>query len=198
VEGEGDRSWERFAAELARMARAAEGEEVLRSRIRRAWLGRQAAEDLAWEELALGWVERGTEVGLVTTAGRRRGRLAGVGQDFVILVEAGPDKGRDELPSSHAVLIASAAICQMVPERGEVQPGPGHGVPGELMAMVDALDALAAARTRVRIVAPPSPPLEGDLRWVGRDLVCLLARPDRRAVYVPLAAIAELGIRSLP
>jgi hypothetical protein len=187
-----------MAAELARLAHAGEAEEVVRSRVRQAWLGRQAAEDLAWDELAMGWAERGTEVVLITTAGRHRGRLTGVGRDFVVMVVEKPRRSPDATPPAHPVLVATTAIRQVLPPPGEAQPGPGHGAPGEPMAMADALQDLAATRTQVELVAPPCQPLEGELRWVGRDLACLLTGPHRRPVYVPLAAISELTVLAHP
>jgi hypothetical protein len=183
---DGDVALERWAAE----ARAREAADA---RVRERWLRAQAEEAACFAEVALRLAERDEPVVATTTGGRRhRGRIAGVGTDFVAVVA---DAGQTTLLALHAIAdVRGAAPARRAPTAaGEGEADVGRAVRAELgVRLMDVLAQAAAARPRVSVVAG-SAVVVGDLWAVGTDV--LTVRPDGTAgaAYVRSPSVSEIS-----
>jgi hypothetical protein len=183
---DGDAALERWAAE----ARAREAADA---RVRERWLRAQAEEAAGFAEVALRLAEREEPVVATTVGGRRyRGRLAGVGIDFVAVVA---DTGQTTLVALHALAeVRPAAPTRRPPTAaGEGDADVGRAVRTELgVRLVDVLAQAAATRPRVTVVAG-STSLAGDLWAVGTDVLTVRTDGAPGVAYVRSPSVSEIS-----
>lgn len=169
------RALERWAADAA-------VDEAARQRARQRWLRVQAEEEATVAGVLLDLAERGATVSLDVGAQRLRGRIAGIGHDFVaVRSETGQD-----------ILVPSDAI-----EVVRTEPG-APDVVGDRAALLDVtlatvLVPLAAERAEVAIRTRSGPVVRGELRSAGTDVARLRVPGEPPAsAWVPVAAIQLL------
>ena len=171
-----------FARALERWAADAAVDEAARQRARERWLRIQAEEEASLAGTLLDLAERGRPVVLEVGAHRVRGRLAGLGADFVA-VRSDRDQG---------VLARTSAIDVV-----RAEPG-ARAVVGDRTAVVDAglagvLAPLAAERPEVLVRTRGAAVVRGELRSAGLDVVQLRVGGDPPTpAWVPVGAIEVL------
>jgi hypothetical protein len=151
------------------------------ARTRERWLRQAADEDALLAGVLLDLAERGATVVVQGVAGRtHRGRVRGVGEDFLALRTAQAD-----------VLLRHDAVVSL---RADGVPVGGSDRAHALdLGLGDAVGALAGERPRVLLVTRDGSGLAGELRGAGRD-VLTLRLDDAGTVYVPLASVAEVAV----
>jgi hypothetical protein len=175
--GDGDlsRALERWAADAA-------VDEAARQRARQRWLRIQAEEEATVAGVLLDLAERGTTVSLDVGPHRLRGRIVGLGDDFVA--------ARSE--TDQEVLVPSDAI-----EVVRSEPG-APDVVGDRAALLDVtlanvLVPLAAERPEVAIRTRSGTVVRGELRSAGTDVARLrVAGEPPTSAWVPVTAIQLL------
>ncbi len=174
-----------WSGALGRWLAEARVDDAARARARQRWLERQAAEETSFGSVLVDLAERGRPVLVQTAAARRhRGRLVGVGVDFVAM----------HTDSDADVLVATGAIHSMRTEPGQPAALSGRAVILE-RHLADAVAALAAERPRVVVATGADAAVIGDLVSTGRDVVTLRVDGDTRAnVYIPLDAVVEIAL----
>lgn len=168
-----------FALALERWAADAGVDEAARQRARQRWLRIQAEESASFSGTLLDLAERGRTVGLDVGDQRLRGRIVGLGADFLAL-----RSDRDQ-----HVIVRTDRI-------GVVRSEPGEpAVAGDRTAVVDAdlagvLAPLAAERPEVLVRTRAGTLVRGELRSAGTDLLRLRVpgEPPTPA-WVPLTAV---------
>ena len=171
-----------LGASLARWAAEAAVDDAARTRARERWLRLQSEEEATLDGTLVDLAERGRPVVIDVAGQSLRGRVVGVGVDFVALRT---DQG------GHA-LVRTAAV-----EVVRVEPG-GADVVGDRSPLVDVrlagvLGPVAADRPDVAVRTTSGAVVRGELRRVGVD-VCSI-RPDgdaRTPTWVAIDAIAVL------
>lgn len=173
---------DRLARSLERWAADAAVDEAARRRARQRWLRLQAEEEASLVGTLVDLAERGQPVTLDVGDQRVRGRVVGIGTDFLAL-----RTDRDQ-----QVLVRTSAVDAVRADPGE------RAVAGDRTALVDvALDAvvgpLAADRPDVVVRTRSRTAVRGQLRGAGTDVIRLRTDGDPAApVWVPLAAIDVL------
>lgn len=168
-----------LARSLERWAADALVDEAARQRARQRWLRVQAEEEASILGAIVDLAERGRPVVLDVADHRIRGRIVGVGADFLAL--------RSERDQD--VLVRTAAV-----EVLRAEPG-GRAVIGDRTVLVEvALDAvvgpLAADRPDVAVRTRSGQVVRGELRSAGIDVMRLQTDGDPPApVWIPLAAV---------
>jgi len=168
-----------FARALERWAGEALVDEAARQRARQRWLRAQAEEEASLVGTLLDLAERGRSVGLDVGAERVRGRIVGVGVDFVAL-----RSDRDQ-----HVLVRTAALDVVRAEPGS------PAVVGDRTAVVDVdlagvLSPLAAERPEVLVRTRSGTVVRGELASAGTDVVRLRIAGDPPApAWVPTGAV---------
>ncbi|MFN3215386.1 MAG: hypothetical protein ACE367_02705 [Acidimicrobiales bacterium] len=158
-------------------------DEAARARARRGWLREQAAASTSFVAVLADLADRGRPV-LVhgTTGTRHRGRIAGLGADFVALTT---DHGS-------LVLVAHHAIAAVRSEPGD-RPMRSMRAPELGLSLTQVLAELGEDRPRVAIATAGSAQIAGELVSVGVDVATVRLDGDARAtVYVPLDAVCEV------
>lgn len=172
---------------LAAFARWAAEERVgvaAQARRKERWLRQQAAETATLAGLLVDLAERRAQVTLTVGTRRVSGRLAGVGRDACAASEASGGAAIVALDHLVAVHVASPG------GRGAgSEPPSGRRPPQGPWGLVDALAALAAERSRVRLALASGELLTGDLLGAGEDVVTLRPSDTRLLVHVAIAAI---------
>lgn len=169
-----------FAAALERWAADAAVDEAARQRARQRWLQVQAEEEASLAGTLLDLAEHGRPVGLDVGEYRLRGRIVGLGADFVAVRS---ERGQD-------LLVRMAAVEVVRGDPGE------HPVTGDRTTVVDAgltgvLAALAADRLSVLVRTASGTVVRGELRSAGLDVVRLRVAGDPPApAWVPTDAVA--------
>jgi len=169
------RSLERWAAEAI-------VDEAARRRARQRWLRVQAEEEASLVGTLVDLAERAQPVTVDVGDQRLRGRVVGIGSDFLAMRT---DRGQE-------VLVRTAAVDALRAEPGE------PAVVGDRAALVDvALAAvvgpLAADRPEVLVRTRAGTVVRGELRSAGTDVLRVRGDGDPPTpVWVPLAAIAVL------
>lgn len=183
------------------------------ARTRERWLRLQAAEAATWLGTLVDLAERRQVVTLQVGATARTGRLVGVGHDLCVLDEAA-GAVLVALPHVHAL---QAHPTRPIGPRGAGPTGAGAtnagtrpstagtstaGTPADLVAdgnrrpalelsFADALAALAAERSPVRLGLAAGADAVGTLVAVGADVVTLRGNAVARPVtFVPIVAVA--------
>ena len=153
------------------------------ARARERWLRQAAEEEALVAGVLLDLAERAAVVAIQGVAGRtHRGRVRGVGEDFVALRTARAD-----------VLLPYDAIVAIRPE-GRA-PGGADRAQALDLSLAEAVAAVAGSRPRVLVIGRDGSGLAGQLRSVGRDVLVLrLAEAAAGVAYVPLASVAELTV----
>jgi hypothetical protein len=171
-----------FARSLERWAADAAVDEAARRRARERWLRIQAEEEASLLGTVVDLAERAAIVALDVGEHRVRGRLAGVGTDFVAVRS---DHGQQ-------VLVRTASV-----EVVRAEPGAAPVV-GDRTALVETglagvLGAVAAERPDVLVRTTSGTVVRGELRTAGVDVVQLrVAGEPPTPVWVPIAAIEVL------
>lgn len=168
-----------FARALERWAADAVVDEAARRRTRERWLRAQAEEESSLVGTLVDLAERERTVTLDVGTHRVRGRVVGIGADFVAVRS---DRGQD-------VLVRTAAI-----EVVRAEPGT-PAVVGDRAALVEVglagvLPALAAERPDVSIRTRSGTFVRGELRRAGRDVIGLRVPGDPPApAWIPVAGL---------
>lgn len=168
-----------FARALERWAADAVVDEAARQRTRQRWLRAQAEEESSLAGTLLDLAERGRAVSLEVGTHRLRGRIVGIGGDFLAL-----RSDRDQ-----HVLVRLEAI-----EVVRAEPG-GPAVVGDRAAVVEAglagvLGPLAAERPEVLVRTRSGATTRGELRHAGVDVVHLRLPGDPPTpAWLPIAAL---------
>ncbi|HEU5085139.1 MAG TPA: hypothetical protein VFU14_17490 [Acidimicrobiales bacterium] len=173
---------DRLARSLERWAADAAVDEAARRRARQRWLRLQAEEEASLVGTLVDLAERGRPVTLDVGDQRLRGRVVGIGSDFLAL-----RTDRDQ-----EALVRTAAVDAVRAEPGE------RAVVGDRAALVDV--ALAAVvgpltgdRPGVLVRTRAGTTVRGELRSAGTDVLRLRTDGDPATpVWVPLAAIDVL------
>lgn len=187
--------------DLERWAAEARAREAAEARARERWLRTQAEEGTRLGLVLAGLAERRADVVVTTTGGHSvQGRLAGVGQDFVVL-----ERGVITLVALHAVAWvreppgpASRSTPATGPDEGlDAHGGEDLGIgreglgPGASLSGV--LAHAVANRPRVSIVADAAS-LTGELRTVGLDVLVLRTPGEPPSLaYVRLRSVYEIS-----
>lgn len=152
------------------------------ARARERWLRQAADEDATLAGILVDLAERADVVVIRTVAGRtHRGRVRAVGEDFTALATGAGD-----------VLVRHDAVVSVRPDGAPV-----HGADRAralAMGLAEALAVVAGERPRVLVVGPDGTATAGELRTVGRDVVVLHQAEGQGAVYLPVAAAAEVTV----
>lgn len=164
-----------FTERLARWAADARADDAASRRGREALLRRAGAEASTLAAVLLDVAERGDDVLVVTTAGRRhRGAVDVVGADFAVL-----------RTGAATVLLPLGALAAVhagpVPPAGERDDAPAG------VELATALALLAEERPSVLVVTAGEG-VAGELRWCGTDVLAV------GEAYVPLAAVLEVVV----
>jgi hypothetical protein len=175
--GDGDlsRALERWAADAA-------VDEAARQRARQRWLRIQAEEEATVAGVLLDLAERGTTVSLDVGPHRLRGRIVGLGDDFVA---ARSETGQEVLVPSDAIEVVRS------------EPG-APDVVGDRATLLDVtlanvLVPLAAERPEVAIRTRSGTVVRGELRSAGTDVARLrVAGEPPTSAWVPVTAIQLL------
>jgi len=171
-----------FARALERWAADAAVDEAARQRARQRWLRVQAEEEASLAGALLDLAERGRAVSLDVGAERVRGRVVGVGADFVAVRSE-----RDQ-----QVLVRTAAVDVVRAEPGT------PAVTGDRTAVLEVdlagvLNPLAAERPEVLVRTRTGSVVRGELSSAGTDVVRLRIPGDPPApAWVPIDAIEVL------
>ena len=179
----------RFGRALERWAADAAVDEAARSRLRERWLRVQSEESASVLGTLVDLAERGAPVTLDVAGQRARGRVVGVGGDFVALRAGGSDGG------DHDVLVRLRAIDVV-----RVEPG-GVAVRGDRSKLLEVtLDAvvgpLAAERPEVLVRTWGGAAVRGELRSAGTDVLAVRVDGDPPSpTWVPLWSVTMLRIR---
>lgn len=169
-----------FARALERWAADAVVDEAALGRTRQRWLRAQAEEDATLVGALLDLAERGRPVSLELVAHRVRGRIVGIGGDFVALRS---DRGQHVLARTELVDVVRA-------EAGSA------AVTGDRTAVVEAglagvLGPLAAERPDVLVRTRSGAVVRGELRSAGVDVVHLRLPGDPPTpAWLPIDALA--------
>lgn len=171
-----------LVADLTRFLAEQRADAAAAARARERWLRQAADEEAQLAGVLLDLAERADTVMVQGVGGRtHRGRVRGVGEDFVAL-----RTGRTD------VLIPYDAVVAV---RAEGRPTSGAVRAQALdLALPEALSAVAGDRPRVLVVSRDGTGLSGSLRSVGRDVLTLRLAEAGGTVYVPIASIAEVSL----
>ena len=173
--GDLDRSLERWAADAV-------VDEAARRRTRERWLRIQAEEDASFAGTLVDLAERRQPAVLDVAGEKLRGRLVGVGADFVAVRT---DRRQD-------ALIPFDAIEAVRPEPGAIDVR-GDRSPTLDVALHAVLGPIAADRPDVLIRTRQGVVLRGRLRSAGTDLLRLrLDVEPPTPTWIPLTAVAVL------
>lgn len=173
-----------LARSLERWAADARVDEAARQRSRQRWLRVQAEEEASLVGALVDLAERGRPVALDVGSHRLRGRVVGIGGDFLALRS---DRGQD-------VLVRTAAVEVVRADPGE------RAVVGDRAALLAvSLDAvvgpLAAERPDVLVRTRSGTVVRGELRSAGTDVLRLRTEgAPPTPVWVPLDAVDVLVI----
>jgi len=171
-----------LVADLTRWLAEQRADAAAAARSRERWLRQAADEEALVAGVLLDLAERTDMVVVQGVAGRtHRGRVRGVGEDFVAL-----RTGRAE------VLLPYDAIVAIRPEGHP--PGGADRARALDLGLAEALSALAGDRPRVLTFSRDGTGLSGELLSVGRDVLALRLAETAGTVYVPIASVAELSI----
>ncbi|WCO65594.1 hypothetical protein PO878_13905 [Iamia majanohamensis] len=171
-----------LVTELTRFLAEQRADAAAAARARERWLRQAADEEALVAGVLLDLAERADTVVVQGVAGRtHRGRVRGVGEDFVAL-----RTGRSD------VLLPFDAVLAIRPE-GRPLAGAARAQALDL-ALAEALSAVAGERPRILVVARDGSGLSGELRAVGRDVLTLRLADADGTVYVPIASLAEVTV----
>lgn len=171
-----------LVADLTRWLAEQRADAAAAARARERWLRQAADEEAVVAGVLLDLAERADAVVAQGVAGRsHRGRVRGVGEDFVALRTASSD-----------VLLPYSSVLAI---RAEGRPLGGSDRARTLdLTFAEAVAAIAAERPRVLVVGRDGAGLAGELRSAGRDVLTLRLADGAGTVYVPVAALAELTV----
>lgn len=173
-----------LAQSLERWVADARVDDAARQRARQRWLRIQAEEEASLVGALVDLAERARPVVLDVGDHRVRGRIVGVGSDFLAVRT---DRGQD-------VLVRAGAVAVVRAEPGQ------RDVVGDRAALVEvALDAvvgpLAAERPEVMIRTRSGTVVRGELRSAGLDVLRLRGDGDPPSpIWVSLGAVDLLVI----
>ena len=173
-----------FARSLERWAADAVVDEAARQRARQRWLRIQAEEEATVAGALVDLAERARPLVLDVGDHRLRGRVVGVGSDFVAMHT---DRDQD-------VLVRIGAVEVVRAEPGE------RDVVGDRTVLVDValaavIGPLAADRPEVMVRTRSGTVVRGELRSAGTDVLRLRGEGDPPApIWVPLDAVDVLVI----
>lgn len=156
-------------------------------RARRRWLEQQAREEAGLAGVLLDLAEKGVPAAVRTRAGAaRRGRIAALGPDHVVLRE-------DRVGDVYVPLRSVATVRAGAPDTVGTW---GDRTTDHLdRTLSDALTELAAERPLVLVVTGVEE-VRGELVGMGRDMVTVLGATGRDPVFVVLSAVDHLVVLS--
>lgn len=167
---------------LERWTAAAAVDEAARARIRARWLRIQAEEDASLAGALVDLTERGRPVMIEVRDRRVRGRVVGVGGDFVA-VRSDQDQ---------QVLLPMQAIDVIHAEPGDTDAR-GDRPPLYETTLHAVLGPVAADRPHVAVMTYGGSTVRGQLRSAGRDVLRIRLDADPPSpTWVPLHAVAML------
>lgn len=174
-----------LVGQITRWLAEQRSDDAAAARSRERWLRQQAQEEGTFAGVLLDLGERERAVVVHAVGNRRhRGAIRAVAGDFVVL---GSERALD-------VLISFDGIMSVRPD-AQAPATVGDRTVALETTLGDVLVGLAGERPRVFVTTLDGTGLAGELRAVGRDVLTLrLDGEDRSLVYVPLAAIAEVGL----
>jgi hypothetical protein len=177
-------SGDELASALEALAAATRADDAAAARRRTGWLARQAEEEATLAGTLIDLAERQRAVVVASAAGQlHRGWVHAVGRDFVAV----------RRPHTGDVLVPFDAITSVRSHRGD-PPVLGDRPLALEATLAGALQAAAAARPRVLVLtAAPGEAVQGELRWVGRDVLAVRLDGGGGSAYVPLAAVREVS-----
>lgn len=200
----GDDEIEAFVSDLRRVVADASVDEAVLARQRERGLRQQAEELATFTGLLLDLAERRTPIVARTSSGRPyRGRLEAVTQDCCVLRDA---RRITLLPLSSLSFVRrvqAPGARDSTGDRGWPADAPwtrAGGATGHRNAVAVSFGALLASlagdRPRVEIVcAGAGPPLTGELRAVGADVLTIWLDADPPApAYVSLSSVTEISV----
>lgn len=170
---------------LTQWVAEARADEAAAARSRERWIRTAAAGDTTFAGLLVDLAERAASVVVHGIGARRhRGRVLGVGADFVAI----------ESDAAELVLLALASVAAVRREASADALAGDRDVHLEL-TLADAAAALAGDRPRVLVVTMPSGEgFAGELRSAGRDVISLRLDGGASTAHVPVPSIAELRL----
>jgi hypothetical protein len=180
-----------FLGSLDRLLAESAAAEAARERSQERTLRDVAEQEATWTGICVDLAERGTPVVVRTASGRlHRGRVSGVGRDFVVL------RGHDAAPPT---FVSISMVASLRPQPGaRTSDASGHRPPPRDVGLAAVLAALAAERPRVQVTALGDEPLAGRLRSVGADVLTIAMDGDHDLVaHVPLATVTEIVVLDL-
>jgi len=171
-----------LVADLTRWLAEQRADAAVAARTRERWLRQAADEEAMVAGVLLDLAERADTVVVQGPGGRtHRGRVRGVGEDFVALRTGRADS-----------LLPYDAVVAIRPEGRPV--GPADRAQALDLTFAEAVSAVAGDRPRVLLVSRDGTGLSGDLLSAGRDVLVLRLAAAAGTLYVPLASLAELTI----
>jgi hypothetical protein len=151
------------------------------ARSRERWLRQQVAETATLAGTLVDLAEQGADAAVIVGPRRVTGRLIGVGGDGCVVADR-----------AGAVTIVALAHVSAVRVAGR-RPGTGEATgarpPAGAWDVADAMAALAAERSPVRISLRGGETLSGDLISVGDDVLTVRLAEGGMRVYVALGAL---------
>ncbi len=177
-----------LVGQITRWLAEQRSDDATAARNRERWLRQQAQEEGTFAGVLLDLGEREHAVVVHARGDRRhRGEIRAVAGDFVVLGS----------PRALDVLITFDGIVSVRPEvRSPATVGDRTIALDTTLA--DVLVGLAGERPRVFLTTLDGTGLAGQLRAMGRDVLTLrLDGEDHSLVYVPVSAIAEVGLTEL-
>ncbi len=169
---------------LASFARWAANERVAaaaEARSRERWLRQQAAEAATMVGTLVDLAEQRAEVAVLIGTRTVSGRLVGIGRDACVVAEA--SGAATIIPLGRVVAVRLVGRRPGTGEASGERPAPGT------WRMVDALEALAAERSPVRLGLLGGEILAGVLLSVGEDILTVQLATGGQRAYIALASL---------
>jgi hypothetical protein len=151
------------------------------ARSRERWLRQQVAEAATLAGTLVDLAEQGTDAAVIVGTRRVTGRLVGVGGDGCVVA--------DRAGAVTIVVVAHISAIRVAGRRSGTGEATGARGPAGDWLVTDALAALAAERSPVRIGLRGGETLSGDLVSVGDDVLTVRLAAGGMRVHVALGAL---------
>jgi hypothetical protein len=170
-----------LVAEFARWAADQRVGQAATARSRERWLRQQAAETATMVGTLVDLAEEGADVAVVVGARTVTGRLTGVGRDGFVVAE----------PSGAATVVPLARLgaLRVAGRRSGTGEASGERRAAGEWRVTDALAALAADRSQVRLGLTGGETMTGTVLSVGEDVMTLQLPADGLRAHVALASL---------
>jgi hypothetical protein len=151
------------------------------ARSRERWLRQQVAETATLVGTLVDLAEQGADAAVIVGTRRVTGRLVGVGGDGCVVA--------DRAGAVTIVAVAHISAVRVAGRRIGTGEATGTRAPAGGWLVADALGALAAERSPVRVGLRGGETLSGDLVSVGDDVLTIRLPEGGMRVHVALAAL---------